>query len=57
MDRAVGMLARYVKDRKGVTAIEYGLIACIISIASSFVVIRIGSTLADTYRTVASMLN
>lgn len=47
---------RLFKDRSGVTAIEYGLIASLIAIAIIVAVNLVGSNLNSTFDTVASNL-
>ena len=45
-------VARFVKDESGATAIEYGLIACLISVAVIGILSNIGSTLNTTFTSV-----
>jgi pilus assembly protein Flp/PilA len=47
---------RFVKDRSGATAIEYGLIAAGISIAIIAVVNGLGTQLNNTFSSVSSQL-
>jgi len=47
---------RLFKDRSGVTAIEYGLIASLIAIAIIVAVNLVGTNLNTTFNTVASNL-
>jgi pilus assembly protein Flp/PilA len=47
---------RLFKDRSGVTAIEYGLIASLIAIAIIVAIKLVGTNLNDTFNTVASNL-
>jgi len=49
-------LRRFVRDRTGATAIEYGLIAAGISIAIVVVVGVIGTNLTATFQSVADNL-
>ena len=49
-------LARFVKNESGATAIEYGLIAALISIAIIAGVRSIGSKLSKTLRTIQTAL-
>lgn len=44
------------KDRSGVTAIEYGLIASLIAVAIIVAVSLVGTDLNNTFNTVASNL-
>lgn len=50
------ILARFVKDESGATAIEYGLIAAGISVAIIAVVQGLGSNLKTTFGSVSSAL-
>jgi pilus assembly protein Flp/PilA len=45
------------KDENGATAIEYGLIAALISIAAIVAMQTLGKTLSNTYSTVATNLD
>ena len=49
-------LARLIKDDRAATAIEYGLIAALISIAAVSVMSTVGANLKATFSTVASKL-
>jgi len=51
------MLARFLKDESGATAIEYGLIAAGISVAIIAVVQGLGSKLNATFTSVQNALN
>ena len=50
------ILARFVKNESGATAIEYGLIAAGISVAIIAVVQGLGSNLKTTFTSVSSAL-
>jgi pilus assembly protein Flp/PilA len=50
------ILARFVKDESGATAIEYGLIAAGISVAIIAVVQGLGSNLKTTFGSVSTAL-
>jgi pilus assembly protein Flp/PilA len=50
------ILARFVKDESGATAIEYGLIAAGISVAIIAVVQGLGSKLNSTFGSVSTAL-
>lgn len=50
------LFARFVKDESGATAIEYGLIAALISVAVITVLTSIGSSLNTTFQSVATAL-
>jgi pilus assembly protein Flp/PilA len=53
----MSMLRRFLKDEKGATAIEYGLIAAGISVAIIAVVQGLGSKLNTTFTSVQNALN
>jgi Flp pilus assembly pilin Flp len=53
MDRAVKLLNSYMADDRAVTAIEYGLIASIISIAIMSVAMQIGTSLQAIFNQAA----
>jgi pilus assembly protein Flp/PilA len=50
------LLKMFVKDERGATAIEYGLIAAGISIAIITVVVTVGTSLNATFTTVSTAL-
>jgi pilus assembly protein Flp/PilA len=50
------LLAKFVRDQSGATAIEYGLIAAGISVAIVVVVQTVGTNLNGTFTTVANAL-
>jgi pilus assembly protein Flp/PilA len=50
------LIARFVKDESGATAIEYGLIAAGISLAIIAVVNGLGSTLNTKFSSISSSL-
>jgi pilus assembly protein Flp/PilA len=50
------MIARFVKDESGATAIEYGLIAAGISLAIIAVVNTIGTTLNTKFTSISTSL-
>ena len=50
------VLTRLVNDSRGVTAIEYGLIAALIAIAAIAMISSIGTNLTSTFSQVASSL-
>ena len=54
---ARSLILRFVDDRSGATAIEYGLIAAGISIAIIAVVFALGTQLNTTFNSVSSALN
>lgn len=56
MERAVKLLWCCVDDENAATAIEYGLIASIISIATALVVLQIGTSLQAIFQQAADML-
>jgi pilus assembly protein Flp/PilA len=49
--------ARLARDKKGVTAIEYGLIAGLIGVAIITAVTAVGTDLTGLFNTVGSNLN
>jgi pilus assembly protein Flp/PilA len=51
-----GVLMRLFKNESGATAIEYGLIAALISIAAVSVMTTVGHNLSTTFNTVATKL-
>jgi pilus assembly protein Flp/PilA len=50
------ILSRFVKDESGATAIEYGLLASLISVAIITVVTGLGTKLNTTFTTVSTAL-
>ena len=50
------LFARFTKDKSGATAIEYGLIAALISIACIIAFQSLGLNLADVFMTVVAAL-
>ena len=50
------LVARFVKDESGATAIEYGLIAAGISVAIIAVVQGLGTKLESTFKSVSDAL-
>jgi pilus assembly protein Flp/PilA len=51
-----GVVSRAIKDQKGVTAIEYGLIAALIAVAAVVVMGTVGTNLSDVFSQVAASL-
>lgn len=51
------LFARFVNDESGATAIEYGLIAALISIAIITAATTLGSNLSNTFQKVADNVN
>ena len=49
-------LASLSRDETGVTAIEYGLIAALISVAAVVVLGTVGTNLSSTFNTIAGKL-
>ena len=47
---------KLIKNNKGATAIEYGLIAALIAVAAITAMTSIGTTLGSTFNTVSSNL-
>jgi len=50
------LVARFVRDESGATAIEYGLIAALIAVVIIGAVELIGTNLSTTFSTVASKI-
>ncbi|MCW2306513.1 Flp family type IVb pilin [Rhodobium gokarnense] len=50
------LVMRFVKDEEGATAIEYGLIAALISVAIITIVSQLGDELVTTFTTVKDQL-
>jgi pilus assembly protein Flp/PilA len=50
------MLRHYVTDEKGVTAIEYGLIAALVAVVAVTAMTLVGTNLTNTFNTVAGKL-
>jgi pilus assembly protein Flp/PilA len=50
------IFARFLKDESGATAIEYGLIAALISVAIIGTVTTLGTNLNTTFTTIANEL-
>ncbi len=51
------MFAKFLRDESGATAIEYGLIAALVSIAAIVAMGAMGNELGDMFNTVASELD
>ena len=50
------MFTAFMKDESGATAIEYGLLAALISIAAIAAMAAVGTSLSSTFSNVASSL-
>ena len=50
------LFARFAKDESGATAIEYGLIASLISVANIGAITTIGTSLTGTFTNVSNQL-
>jgi len=50
-------LLNFVRNESGATAIEYGLIAALVSVASIFVLQGLGGSLSNIFGVVSSHLN
>jgi len=55
-DGETNCLVRLLQDDRGVTAIEYGLIAALIAVAAVVVMSTVGTDLSSTFNTVAGDL-
>ena len=53
----MSLLARFLRDERGATAIEYGLIAAGISVAIIATVTGLGTKLNSTFTSVSTALN
>ena len=51
-----GIVRRLTEDRRGVTAIEYGLIAALVAIAAIAAMTALGTSLSNVFSLVASDL-
>ena len=51
------LFSRYMKDESGATAIEYGLIAALISVVIISVLTNVGSSLNGKFGEISSALN
>jgi pilus assembly protein Flp/PilA len=51
------LIARFVKDESGATAIEYGLIAALIALAIMVGATQLGSALNAKFASIATTLN
>jgi pilus assembly protein Flp/PilA len=56
-ERSMSTFRRFVKDDSGATAIEYGLIAALVSVAIIAMLTLLGDNLNATFKTVADELN
>ena len=56
-DRAMTFIKKFVKNNKAATAIEYGLIAALIAVAAIAAMRSLGSTVANTFNTVATNMS
>jgi pilus assembly protein Flp/PilA len=52
----MSIFKRFVKDESGATAIEYGLIAALVSVAIIAVLGTLGDNLKSTFQTVSDQL-
>ena len=51
------LFARFIKDQSGATAIEYGLIAALISVVAITALTSVGSKLNNKFTSVSNGLN
>ena len=56
-ERSMSSFRRFVKDESGATAIEYGLIAALVSVACIIVLGTRGNNLELTFNSVAAQLD
>ena len=52
----MNLISRFVRDEKGATAIEYGLIAALIAVVIITAVTAVGTKLSTTFNTVQTNL-
>ena len=50
------LISRFVKDESGATAIEYGLIASLISVAIITAATTLGKNISNTFSTVSAQM-
>jgi pilus assembly protein Flp/PilA len=53
----IGKMIAFVKDEDGATAIEYGLIAALVSVAAIGALTAMGNSLSTMFNTVSSSLS
>jgi pilus assembly protein Flp/PilA len=53
----IGKMIAFVRDEDGATAIEYGLIAALVSVAAIGALTAMGDSLATMFNTVSSALS
>ncbi len=53
----IDMIKTFVSDESGATAIEYGLIAALVSVAAVVALGNLGTSLTTIYTTVSNTLN
>ena len=51
------MIKKFIRDESGATAIEYGLIAALVSVAAIAALSAMGNSLSAMFNTVSSELN
>ena len=51
------LLKRFIKNEKGATAIEYGLIAALIAVVLITAATSVGTSLSNKFNTVATSIN
>jgi pilus assembly protein Flp/PilA len=56
-ERSMSSFHKFVKDDSGATAIEYGLIAALVSVAIIAILSTLGDNLNATFKAVADNLN
>ena len=54
--RSLMILRHLIQNDRGVTAIEYGLIAALIAVAAIVMITSVGTNLTNTFSTVANSL-
>jgi len=54
--KSMGRISAFIQDESGATAIEYGLLAVLISVAAIVAMSAVGTSLSNTFSTVANSL-
>ena len=49
-------LTRFLRDERGATAVEYGLLTALVSVAIMFTLTTLGGSLADTFSIASTQL-
>ncbi len=57
LPKIMWILLRVLNDRRGATAMEYGLVAALISLACTIAFFSLGLNLIDIFRTISDALD